>query len=190
MKRAIFLLVTLAPCAFAQTDAGKLLARGLQGTVLGATPVSAKDQAALLQAAAGLLAKHVTFRPDDSASSFFNSSGRQQVEWKALVVRSITHQPVNEADRLNGTTRRCLVALSCDAHRTWDFKANAWGKWLPIGNPFFPSAFMFDWKINQWTSQDTDQLNRFTPGPGLATALANPAATRSDSLPPGMTRGK
>jgi hypothetical protein len=35
-------------------------------------------------------------------------------------------------------SKRYLVAFGCDAHRSWDTKTNAWGKWYPIGNARHP----------------------------------------------------
>ncbi len=189
MKSPLILLVALTSSVLAQPDTSKLLEQGLRKAALGVTPVSAEEQSILLQATATLLAKHVTFRPDGSASSFFDFSIRQQVEWKNLVVKNISQQPVNEADRLNGITRRYFVAFSSDAHRTWDTKANTWQKWYPIGNPFFPAGFMFVWKNKQWTAEQTDQLKHFSPGPGPSIAAPR-STTESQNLPPGMTRGK
>lgn len=124
MRIAILLLI-IAAHASAQTDAGKLLLQGLQSALAGLAPVPAEDQAAVLKTTAELLARHVTFRPDGTASAICTFSGRRQTEWKRLVVRSITAHPVTEADRLNGVSKRYLVGFSCDAHRSWDAKTNA-----------------------------------------------------------------
>ena len=189
MRPAILLLI-IAAHASAQSDAGKLILRGLQGALTGLEPVPAQEQAAVLKATEELLAKHVTFRPDGTASAFCtSSSGRRQAEWKQFVVHSITAQPITEADRLNGVTKRYLASLSCDAHRTWDTAKNAWGQWYPIGNVIFPSGIYVEWKGGKWVAAESDMIKYFTPGPGAAVIDPKPAAAKSDGLPPGMTRG-
>ncbi len=189
MKVISLLLLALLPLN-AQSDVSKLLAEGMRGAVAGLAPVAEKDKTDVLAVTAELLAKHVTFRPDGTASAIFTIPGtRQQVEWKKLVVRSIWNQPVTEADRLNGISRRFLVALGCDAHRTWDATKNAWHEWYPIGNPVFPSAFNVEWKGGKWVAHETDQIKWFIPGPGLPTITRQPKGKPLD-LPPGMTRGK
>lgn len=187
--RVTILLLIIAAHASAQTDAGKLLAQGLQSALAGLAPVPEQDQAAVLKTTAELLAKHVTFRPDGDASAFYTESGRQPVEWKRLVVRSITALSVTEADRLNGITKRYLVAFGCDAHRTWDSKTNRWRDWLPIGNVTFPPAIYLEWKNGKWAPAEASRLKFFVPVPGPSTVDPKPTA-KSDGLPPGMTRGR
>lgn len=187
--RVFVLLLIIAANASAQTDLGKLLAQGLQGALAGLTPVPEQDQAAVLKTTAELLAKHVTFRPDGTASAICNFSGRQHTEWKRLAVRSITAQPVTEADRLNGISKHYLVGLSCEAHRNWDAKTNAWGRWYPINNVLFPSAIRVESKDGKWVAVESDQSKYFIPGPGPS-IVEKKAAAKSDGLPPGMTRGR
>ncbi len=186
-----FSLVTLlmVTIASAQTDVGKILAQGLQSAITGLAPVPAKDQSDVLAVTTELLVKHVTFRPDGTQSAICTASGRQLAEWKGLVVRSITGQSVTEADRLNGISKRYLVGLSCDAHRTWDKKKNAWGQWYAIGNVIFPSAITVEWKGGKWVAVESDMMKHFIPGPGPS--ISDPkSGPKSNGLPPGMTRGK
>lgn len=188
---AFFFLLTIV--LDAQTDLTKLLAEGMKGAIKTFEPVPAADKKAILTATATLLARHVTFRPDGTASSYQASgSSRRPVEWKRLVVRRITAQATNEADRLNGISKRYLVSLGCDAHRTWDSEGNRWNQWHAIGNPAFPSAFVFEWKGNAWTARESSQIKFFTPGPGPSIAAPKaPAAKRTGKdadLPPGMSR--
>ena len=187
--RVPILLLIIAAHASAQSDTGKLLLQGLQSALTGLAPIPAEDQAAVLKATAELLAKHVTFRPDGTASAICTFSGRRQVEWKRLAVRSITAQPATEADRLNGVSKRYLVGFSCDAHRSWDSKTNAWGQWYPINNVLFPSAIYVEWKGGKWAAVESDMIKHFIPGPGPSTVAPKPAP-KSDDLPPGMTRGR
>lgn len=187
--RVPILLLIIAAHASAQSDAGKLITQGLQSALAGLTPVPEQDQAAVLKTTAELLAKHVTFRPDSTASAICTVSGSRQTEWKRLAVRSITAHPVTEADRLNGVSKRYLVGFSCDAHRSWDSKTNAWGQWYPINNVLFPSAIYVEWKGGKWAAVESDQIKYFIPGPGPSIIDPKPAA-KSDGLPPGMTRGR
>jgi hypothetical protein len=187
--RFLVLLVLLTGFAAAQSDASKMLATGLEAALKTMQPVPEVDRAAMLDATAALLTKHVTFRADGTASSWHTMSTRRPVEWKRLVVSRITAQPVTEADRLNGISKRYLVSFGCDAHRSWDTKTNTWGQWYPIGNVSFPSAIWFEWKNNAWTASETTQLKFFTPGPGQSIAEPMPVGKTTD-LPPGMTRGR
>lgn len=187
--RVPILLLIIAAHASAQNDAGKLFVQGIQGALAGLTPVPEQDQTAVMKTTAELLAKHVTFRPDSTASAVCTFSGRQQVEWKRLAVRSVTAQPVTEADRLNGISKRYLVSLSCEAHRSWDAKTNGWGQWYPINNVLFPSAINVEWKGGKWVAVESDMIKHFIPGPGPSTVAPKPAP-KSDDLPPGMTRGR
>ncbi len=161
----------------------------MRGAIAGLMPVPKSDQSALLTATAELLAKHVTFRPDGTASSICTFSHRQHVEWQKLVVKHISLQSLNEADRLNGITKRYLVSLSCDAHRIWDNKTSTWSKWNSTGHLFFPSALIFDWNGTRWTAKPSHMLKHFQPGPGPSIAAPKPTADPRH-LPPGMTRGK
>lgn len=173
----------------AQTSVGNLLELGMKQAIAGLTPVPKEDKAEILKATADLLSKHLTFRPDGTASAFYTASGRRPVEWKGFVVRQITRQAVTEADRLNGISKRYLVGFSCDAHRSWDTRKNAWGPWYPIGNVTFPSGIHLEWKNGKWTPAESFQLKFFTPGTGPS--IEEPKRSGKDAgLPPGMTRGK
>jgi hypothetical protein len=187
MKILIVLVSTLtAVCG--QNDVSKLLSQGLGGAMAAFEPVSQTDQKAILSETAEALAKHVTFRPDGTASSVCARLGKKHVEWRRLVVRSITKQPVTDADRLNGITRRFMVGLSCDAHRTFDSKTNRWGEWLNSGYILFPSGLEFEWKKGGWVLK-SQSLEGFTPGPGPS--IADRKRDAGDgSLPPGMMKGK
>ena len=191
MKAIVFLLLALLPL-HAQVDVSKSLEEGMREAVAGLAPVAAEDKAAVLSATATMLAKHVTFRADGSASSNCVAPGvKQQVEWRKLVVRSISNQTVSEADRLNGISRRFFVSLDCDAHRRWDAKKNAWTEWLPVGNPIFLRGITVEWKSGAWTALESDQMKWFLPGPDLPSVTREPnPKTKSPDLPPGMTRGK
>lgn len=187
--RFTILLLLMVASASAQSNAGKFLEQGLKQAVVGLTPVPEKDKTAVLDATAALLAKHITFRPDGSASSYYTMSVRRPVEWQKFAVCHITAQAITEADRLNGIAKRYLVAFGCDAHRSWDTKTNAWGQWYPIGNVTFPAGIYFEWKNNCWTAGESTQLKYFTPGPGPS-ILESKTNPKSDGLPPGMSRGK
>ena len=189
--RSLVLLFLLIGHAAAQSNASKMLAGGLEAAVKSMQPVPEADRVAILDATAALLAKHVTFRPDATASSYYQPPGssRRPTEWKKFVIDRISVQPVTEADRLNGIAKRYLVAFGCDAHRTWDTKTNAWGQWYPINNVTFPAAISFEWKNGAWTAAESFQLKFFSPGPGAA--ISEPSRVGKDAgLPPGMTRGK
>lgn len=166
-----------------------MLSQGSQGSLAGLTPVPAKEQAAVLTTTADVLGRHVTFRPDGNDSAICTFSERRQVEWRRLMVSSIIAQAVNEADHLNGVSKRYMVGLSCDAHRSWDTKANAWGKWYPTNNVLFPSGIVVEWQGAKWVALESDQIKYFIPGPGRSIA-APKADTKFDGLPPGMTRGR
>ena len=188
MRFAPYLFLLLAT-ACAQTSVSKVLEQGMLQAMTGLTPVPAKDKADVLDATAKLLAKHVTFRSDGTASAYYAMSSRHPVEWQKLVVSHISGQAVTEADRLNGITKRYIVAFGCEAHRSWDTKTNTWGKWYPIGNVTFPAGITFEWINDAWTARESSQLKYFTPGPGPS--IAEPKRESSDvGLPPGMSRGK
>lgn len=176
--------------ASAQTDASKLLAEGLKQAVAGLAPVPEADKTAVLAATTSLLAKHITLRADGSASAYYTmSSTRRPVEWRKFVVSRIHAQPVTQADRLNGITKRYLVAFGSEAHRKWDTKTNTWGAWLPNGTVTFPAAVAFEWKGGAWVARESAQLKFFVPGPGESVIQPQRPA-KAAGLPPGMSRGK
>ncbi len=187
--RFLPLLYILAATAYAQIDPAKMFAQGVKSAFLSLAPVSEKDQSDALAAATGLLNKHVTFHPDGSQTAICSVSGNQQVEWKGLVIKSITSQPVNDADKLNGISKRCFVSLSCDASRTWNRKTNAWDKWQLFGHGLFPSGITVEQTGGKWTALESAQLKWFSPGPGEGATTTQPDP-KSDGLPPGMTRRK
>jgi hypothetical protein len=175
--------------ASAQTDASKLLADGLKQAVAGLAPVPETDKAAVLAATTGLLAKHITLRSDGSASAYYTMSARRPVEWRKFVVTNILTNPVTEADRLNGITKRYIIAFGSEAHRQWDTKTNTWGQWRPNGTVIFPAAVSFEWKGGAWVARESTQLKYFVPGPGES--VIRPERAGNDAgLPPGMSRGK
>ena len=195
MTRPLLTLLLLCLPVCGQSDPAKLVVQGVRGAIATFTPVPEKDKAAILRASAELLSPHVTFRPDGTAASICTFSSRKHVEWKKLVVRSITLQHTSDADRLNGISGRYLAALSCEAHRSWDNKKNAWGQWYSSGFGFFPGALSFEFKDNRWTANES-MLKHFQPGPGPSIAAPAPTARQPtpapnpDGLPPGMTRAK
>lgn len=189
MRARTFLLsLLLASVASAQTNVQKVLEQGLKGAVATLTPVSAAEQQEVLTATAALLAKHVKFRPDGTASSTYHGSSQWPVEWRKLVVRSILKQRVTDADRLNGITRRYHTGLGFEACRDWRAKSSAWSEWRTTGFLYFPSAIIVEEKNGALTARGNDQLPKFSPGPGPSILEKQPAG-KSD-LPPGMTRGK
>jgi hypothetical protein len=188
MKFIGLLAVSLAT-ASAQSDVGKLIFQGAADAVKLIEPIPEGDKSAIFTCTAELLKKHVTFRPDGTASAVCSANGRQHVEWKRLVVSSISAKTVNEADRLNGITKRYFVGITSDGHRSWDPKANAWGKWYPIGHVLFPGGITLEWTGGKWTALETDQMKCFTPGPGPSIATSKPTGDNA-GLPPGMKRAK
>lgn len=116
--RIPILLLLMAATASAQSNAGKILEQAFRGAFAGLAPIPQQDQAEIIRTTTAVLSKHVTFRADDTASAVCTASGRQQVEWKRLAVNRITTQALNQADSLNGISKRYLVAFSCDGHRT------------------------------------------------------------------------
>jgi hypothetical protein len=117
--------------------------------------------------------------------------GRKVLAIKAseFVVNRIISQPVSEADRLNGISKRYLVSLTSEAHRKWDTKTNTWGAWRPNGSVTFPAALAFEWKDGAWFPRESTQLKSFTPGPGES--VIQPQRPAKDTgLPPGMSREK
>jgi hypothetical protein len=190
MRFLPLLLIALGSVsAPAQTDAGKLLTQGLKQAAAGHAPVPEKDKAAILATTTRLLAKHITLRADGSASAYYTMSSRRTVEWRKFVVTNILTNPVTEADRLNGITKRYLVAFGSEAHRMWDTKTNTWGQWRPNGTVTFPAAVAFEWKGGAWVPRESAQLKFFVPGPGES--VIRPERPGQDAgLPPGMSRGK
>jgi hypothetical protein len=166
-----------------------MLEDGLKGAVATLTPLSATEKSEVLSATAALLVKHVTFRPDGTASSTYHGKSQWPVEWRRLVVRTITKQAVSDADRLNGVTRRYLAGLACDASREWKPDTTAWSEWRPTGFMYFPSAITVEEKNGVLTATSNSQLPNFSPGPGPS-IMDKHAPAKSDGLPPGMTRMK
>lgn len=186
--RFLALLVLGLACVHGQTDLSKILAKGLDTAQATLTAVPEEDKKAILSETAAVLEKHLTFRPDGTAASVCTKLGKQHVEWKGLVVKYITNQPVTDADQLNGVTRRITVSFSCDAHRSFDPKTNRWGEWLNIGHVLFPSGISFEWRDGKWAAK-AGTLDGFSPGPGPSITDKKP--TNGDvTLPQGVTRGK
>jgi hypothetical protein len=187
MRCLAFLALTLS-AVHGQGDVSKLLSQGLSGALAAFEPVAEVDKKAILTATAVVLAKHVTFRPDGTATAVCTRLGKTHVEWKRLVVRNITKQAVTDADRLNGITRRFQVSFGCDGHRTFDSKTNRWTEWMNTGYVLFPAGIEFEWKSGAWTLK-SESLKGFNPGPGPYITDQKPAA-KNAGLPPGMKRGK
>jgi hypothetical protein len=183
------LLLVLASMASAQTNIHKVLEQGLKGAIATLSPISAAEQKEVIAATATLLAKHVNFRPDGTASSTYNGTSAWPVEWRRLVVSSISKQPVSDADRLNGVTRRYYAGISCDACRDWKPRATGWSEWRQIGFILFPSAIVVEEKNGVLTARGNTQLPNFAPGPGPSILEKQPPGRKGD-LPPGMTRMK
>lgn len=169
-----------------QIDVSNHLSQGLGGALAAFEPVTEVDKKAILTATAQVLSKHVTFRPDGAAAAVCTKLGKTHVEWKRLVARNITKQAVTDADRLNGISRRFLVSLGCDAHRTFDSKTNRWTEWMSTGYVLFPAGIEFEWKNGAWTLE-SESLNGFSPGPGPSIAAAK-AGAKDTGLPRGMKR--
>ncbi len=190
MRIPIFLLPFLLVTAVSgQTNVTKLLEQGLKGAAATLTPLPDAEKKEVLTATATLLAKHVTFRPDGTASSTYHGSSQWPVEWRKLVVRTITKQAVSDADRLNGVTRRYLAGLACEACRDWKPGTSAWSEWRQFGFVQFPSTITVEEKNGVLTAHGNTQLPKFSPGPGPS-IMDKQAPTKNDGLPPGMTRMK
>lgn len=187
--RTAALFLILAPLASAQNNVSKMLEQGLKDAVMTLTPVPAAEQQEVLSAAASLLAKHLTFRPDGTASATYHARSAWPVEWRKLVVRSINKQPVTDADRLNGITRRYLAILSCEACRDWKPGTTNWSEWRTTGFLYFPSAITVEEKGGVLTARGNTELPKFSPGPGPSITEKQPVGKKGD-LPPGMTRMK
>lgn len=156
-------------------------------------PIPKEDQEQILRTATELLTKHVTFRPDNTASAICLPNGKQHVEWKGFAVKRVTKQALNSADSLNGISKRYFVSFTCQGHRSWDSKTNAWGQWYAFGHVVFPKGITVEWKNGACLAVESEQLRWFSPGPGAAAVAPQPAARqepKSDGLPPGMTRAR
>jgi len=187
--RFIGLLALSLATASAQSDVGKMIFQAAADAVKCLEPIPEKDKSAILTCTAELLMKHFTFRPDGTASAVCIPLNKQHVEWKRLVVSVISSQNVNEADRMNGISKRCFVVFASDGHRTWDSKANAWGKWYASGHGLFPGGVTVECIAGKWSAVETDQMKYYTPGPGPSIATPKPTGNNA-GLPPGMSRAK
>jgi hypothetical protein len=87
--RTQLLSLFLATSAAAQNSITRILEQGLRDAAQTLKPVSAGEKKEVLTATAALLAKHVTFRPDGTASATFHIGKPQSVEWRALTVVAI-----------------------------------------------------------------------------------------------------
>jgi hypothetical protein len=183
------LLLLLASVACGQTNVSKLLEQGLTEAATSLTYVPADEKKVVLTTTATLLAKHVTFRPDGTASSTYHGSAQWPVEWRKLVVRMITKQAVSDADRLNGVTRRYHASLACEACRDWKPGTTAWSEWRQFGFVQFPFAIIVEEKNGVLTARGNAQLPKFSPGPGPS-IMDKQTPAKNDGLPPGMTRMK
>lgn len=188
MRIPVVLLI-LASVACGQTNLSKLLEQGLTEAATSLTYVPADEKQEVLAATAALLARHVTFRPDGTASATYHGSSQWPIEWRKLVVRMITKQAVSDADRLNGVTRRYHASLACDACRDWKPGTTAWSEWRQIGFVLFPSAIIVQEKNGVLTARGNAQLPKFSPGPGPS-IMDKHAPAKNGGLPPGMTRMK
>lgn len=184
-----FLIFVSASVACGQSNVAKILEEGVKDAAVVLAPVSAGERKEVLTAAATLLSKHVNFRPDGTAASTYHAASPWPVEWKKLVVRSITVQPVSDADRLNGVTRRYHASISCAACRDWRPGSTAWSEWRKSGFLYFPSGVMIEEKNGMLHASGNAELPKFAPGPGPSIMEKQLPGTRSD-LPPGMTRIK
>lgn len=189
LMRILLFSLCLATTAVSQTPITRILEQGLKDAANTFKPVSAAEKLEVLTATAALLAKHVTFRPDGTASATFHLGKAQPVEWRKLVVDAIHPEALTDADRLNGITRRYHASLSCDASRSWQPATNAWSEWRPVGVLLFPSAIVIEEKNRVLIARGNDQLPKFMPGPGTSLLQKQPSGNRND-LPPGMTRGR
>lgn len=187
--RIPILLLLLASAACGQTNVSKLLQQGLKDAAVSLAPVPDAEKKEVLTATAMLLAKHVNFRADGIATSTYNGTSAWPVEWGKLVVSSITSRPLNDADRLNGITRRYYASISCDACRDWKPKATAWSEWRQSGFILFSSVVVVEEKNGVVTARGNNELPKFTPGPGPS-VVEKQSPGKKDDLPPGVTRIK
>jgi hypothetical protein len=186
----ICLLLSFYP-VFGETSVSEILAKGMKKISVEKTSISEEDQKALLNEAATLLTKHINFRTDGTASAHYSYGERRTVEWQELVVSDMVVQPVTEADKLNGITKKYSVFFGCNAHRAWDSKTSRWSEWLAHGFAEFPLGIVFQFKNGEWTSVAPALLKYFSPGPGLSTDAAKPRpAGKTNNLPPGMQKAK
>ena len=183
------LLLLLASAACGQTNVSKRLELGLKDAVVSLVPVPTAEKREVLTATATLLSKHVNFRPDGTAASTYNGTSAWPVEWRKLVVTSITKQSVSDADRLNGFTRRYFASLSCEACRDWQPRTTGWSEWRQTGSIHFPSVIVVEEKNGVVSARGNSELPKFAPGPGPSIIEKQAAGQKSD-LPPGMTRTK
>ncbi len=186
----VCLLLSLCP-AFGQTSVGEVLAKGLKPSIAEKSPISEEDKKTLMNATAALLTKHVTFRADGTASTYYTFGEKKSVEWKNFVVNRVVENSLSEADKLNGVTKRYAVAFGCDAHRIWDVKTTRWGEWQAQNFTDFPLGLAFQLKKGVWTADSPMLLKYFAPGPGtnISDSTVKPAGKTTD-LPPGMQKTK
>jgi hypothetical protein len=187
--RTLFFSLLLATSAAAQTSIPRILEQGLKETANAFKPVSAAERKEVLTATAGLLAKHVTFRPDGTASATYQGGKPQPIEWRKLVVNAIRPQILTDADRLNGIVRRYHANLGCDASRSWKSDTNTWSEWKPNSFIHFPAAIVVEEKNGVLAARGNTELPKFAPGPGATVLQKQPGGGKND-LPPGMTRGR
>ncbi len=188
MKFFAILILTCTLSA-AQVDSQRLLNQVAKQAMASWKSIPEDDRAAVFSITSELLKKHVTFRPDGTASAYCIFNEKQRVEWKDLQVGSIRAQALTEADRLNGITKRYFVSLGSAAHRSWNSKTSAWGEWKPRGHVLFPSGVMVEFKGGRWIAIETDPMKYFTPSSGTPTPTVQ-RGTKDPHLPPGMTRAK
>lgn len=188
---SLLLLLGISPL-FGQTTVSEILSQGLKMVAAEKSSISQDDQKTLVQATAVVLPKHITFRADGTASSYYTkNNSRISVEWKKFVVVDIRSQAVTEADRLNGVSKKYSVIFGCDAHRVWDTKTNRWSEWEAQGYSDFPLGLLFEFKNGAWSEEPAPLLKNFTPGPGPSIVDNTPKpAGKTNSLPPGMQKAK
>lgn len=187
---SVYLLLSFCS-VFGQTSVSEVLSQGLKKDAAEKSPVSEEDQKALINATANMLNKHITFRADGTASAYYTFADRRSVEWQKFVVFRIDSKSINEADKLNGITKKYAVVFGCDAHRTWDDNANRWGEWRAHGYSDFPLGVVFRFKNGSWTAESPALLKYFIPGPGKSISESKPKpAGKNTALPPGMQKAK
>lgn len=142
-------------------------------------PVSAADQAGILQAAGGLLRQHVTFRPDGTAFAIYagGAGGKRLIEWKSLTAKEII--PVFAGS--------WSVKFAAAAHRS-GVSGDRWGAWQSGGFPGFPAVVGVVKNPDGSFTAKAAELAAFSPGP-----VGNPApgaptrnSTRSSDLGDGL----
>lgn len=181
-------LLLLASFAHGQTDVSVLLGKAMRDAAASHQPIPQAEQKQVTTLAAELLAKHVTIRPDGSASAVYQRSGNWYVEWRGFTIRRVDRAPVSDADRLNGITKRYHVVIGAEAHRDWPPKGQGWSEWRSGGFILFPSAIVVEETNGTWRATGNSRLPVFMPGSGSAT-VQRPASTEP-GLPAGMTRRK